>query len=72
MSTRAGGSIRAYQAIEHELAELMASVDSEDVRVWMPAASEMDWERGMAARRYQEAVAQLHAEEDGTLRDWEH
>jgi len=33
---RYGGSIRAYQAVEHDLADLLADVDSEDARVYMP------------------------------------
>jgi hypothetical protein len=33
---RYGGSIRAYQAVEHEFADLLADVDSEDLSVYMP------------------------------------
>jgi len=33
---RYGGSIRAYHAEAHELADLLADVDSEDLLVYMP------------------------------------
>ena len=46
--------IRAYQAVEHELADLIADVDSEDATVYMPHASD----EGMWERRLAEAYAQ--------------
>jgi len=62
----------AIRAGIHELAKLFAEVDAEDVRVFMPAHDEMDWDRGQCARRYQEAVAQLRDEGDGRLGEWTH
>lgn len=37
---RQGGSLRAYQTAEHELADLLADIDAEDVLVYMPHAND--------------------------------
>ena len=60
---RYGGSIRAYQAVEHELADLLADVDSEDATVYMP---HRDDDMAVWGRRMHEAWAQ----EEG-LTSWE-
>jgi len=60
---RYGGSIRAYHAVEHELADLLADVDSEDATVYMP---HRDDDMAVWGRRMYEAWAQ----EEG-LTSWE-
>jgi len=56
---RYGGSIRAYQAIEHDLADLLADVDSEDARVYMP---HRDDDMAVWERRVQGAYARAQGE----------
>ena len=51
---RYGGSIRAYQAGEHELADLLADVDAEDVLVYMPHTDDTGDMRRMAEAMVQE------------------
>jgi len=60
---RYGGCIRAYQAEAHDLADLLADVDSEDARVYMP---HRDDDMAVWGRRLAEAFAQ----EEG-LTSWE-
>jgi len=60
---RYGGSIRAYQAEAHDLADLLADVDSEDATVYL---AHRDDDMATIGRRLHEAWAQ----EEG-ITSWE-